>query len=130
MSARGGRFAGVLMTLALVGMGLFYLAFVLDEGRMFNGPLPALALAAGAAILAAVFLGPVGRAIVRMLEGAALPQHDDETQLRLEDLEARQAELSLEQRRVAELEERLDFAERLLAQRNESELPRLGGGDQ
>ena len=39
---------------------------------------------------------------------------------RQEELEARLAELELNQQRVAELEERLDFAERLLAQRTES----------
>lgn len=47
--------------------------------------------------------------------------------LRLEDLEARMADLEQANVRVAELEERLDFAERLLAQR--SEPARLGQGD-
>lgn len=41
------------------------------------------------------------------------------------DLQARVAELEAEQGRVAELEERLDFAERLLAKSGEAErLPR------
>lgn len=47
--------------------------------------------------------------------------------VRLEDLEARMADLEQANVRVAELEERLDFAERLLAQR--SEPARLGQGD-
>lgn len=49
------------------------------------------------------------------------------TAVRLEDLEARMAEFDLTTARVAELEERLDFAERMLAQR--SEPARLSQGD-
>ncbi len=47
--------------------------------------------------------------------------------VRLEDLEARMSEFDLTTARVAELEERLDFAERMLAQR--SEPARLSQGD-
>jgi len=43
---------------------------------------------------------------------------------RLEELERRVGELEAGQRRVAELEERLDFAERLLAQQRDA--PRIG----
>ena len=43
-------------------------------------------------------------------------QVDEHLTMRVEDIEARILELSMEQSRVAELEERLDFAERLLAQ--------------
>ncbi len=57
--------------------------------------------------------GPLVTALARRLEGrggsAALEQ-------RVEELEARLAELETSSHRVAELEERLDFAERLLAQ--------------
>ncbi len=62
----------------------------------------------------AVFLGPVGQALGSYLESrrrmpAPLPGADpEETELRLAHLEAMEA-------RVAELEERLDFAERMLA---------------
>lgn len=114
MSGRGGRGWGVGLLVALTGMGLFFLAFVVDEGRLVGGPMPAMAALAGAAVFAALFLGPVGRVIGRMLEGET--RADDETGFRLEDIEARLAELQLEQQRVAELEERLDFTERLLAQ--------------
>jgi hypothetical protein len=48
--------------------------------------------------------------------------------MRVEDLEARLAELSLEQQRVGELEERLDFTERLLAQRDVEAARRLPEG--
>ena len=42
--------------------------------------------------------GPVGRAMASLLEGDS--QHDEELVMRVEDLEARLAELSLEQQRV------------------------------
>jgi len=49
----------------------------------------------------------------------------DEAQ-RVEELERRVGELEAGQRRVAELEERVDFAERLLAQQRDA--PRVGPG--
>ena len=126
MSARGSRGWGAVLLLGLVGMGLFFLAFVLDEGRTVDNPMPALTAIAGAGIFAALFLGPVGRTIARMLESDSRP--DDEAAMRLEDVEARLAELSLEQQRVGELEERLDFTERLLAQRDVDAARRLAEG--
>jgi len=65
-------------------------------------------------VFAALMFGPVGKAIGRMLESDS--QIDDHLTMRVEDLEARIAELSMEQSRVGELEDRLEFAERLLAQ--------------
>lgn len=60
----------------------------------------------------AVFLGPVGQALGSYLEARRRPSPSaaeaEETELRLAHLEAMEA-------RVADLEERLDFAERLLA---------------
>lgn len=126
MSSRGSRGWGAVLLVALVGMGLMFLAFVLDEGRNADNPMPALTAIAGAGVFAALFLGPVGRSIARMLEGD--PRHDDEAAMRLEDVEARLAELSLEQQRVGELEERLDFTERLLAQRDVDAARRLPEG--
>ena len=71
---------------------------------------------------AAVILYPLFRAIGRRIEGRvadpALQHEVDELRERVRDLEAAQP-------RYAELEERLDFAERLLAQRREvDQLPR------
>ena len=117
MSTRGGRFGGMVTIVTMVGMGLLFLAFVVEEGRSINNPLPALSMLAGAGIFAAVFFGPVGRAIARMLDGDS--RADDLSAMRLEDVEARLVELSLEQQRVGELEERLDFAERLLSKQAE-----------
>jgi hypothetical protein len=110
----GGRAWGTGLLVVLTGMGLMFLAFVLDEGRMFDNPLPLATAIAGAAIYAALFFGPVGKAIARMLDSDGRP--DDESTMRLEDVESRVAELTLEQHRMAELEDRLDFTERLLSQ--------------
>jgi hypothetical protein len=71
---------------------------------------------------AAVILYPLFRAIGRRIEGRvgdpALLQEVEDLRERVRDLEAGQG-------RYAELEERLDFAERMLAARRENEqLPR------
>lgn len=77
----------------------------------------AIAMVAGVALV----LYPLARALARRLEGRGagneLLQQVDELRERVRDLEA-------SQHRVAELEERLDFTERLLAQRRDVELPR------
>jgi Tfp pilus assembly protein PilO len=76
-----------------------------------------IAVVAGIAFV----LYPIARALARRLEGREtsneLLQQVDELRERVRDLEA-------SQHRVAELEERLDFTERLLAQRRDIELPR------
>ena len=76
----------------------------------------------GGAVL--IFRGALGKAIARRIEGkaGADPVQTD----RIEELEHRLAALEQERARVGELEERLDFAERLLAQRRDAE--RLPGG--
>ena len=126
MTARGSRGWGVVLLAALVGMGLMFLAFVLAAGRNIDTPMPALAALAGGGIFVALFLGPVGRSIAKLLDGDS--PNDEESAMRLEDVEARLAELSLEQQRVGELEERLDFTERLLAQRDVDAARRLPEG--
>lgn len=61
-----------------------------------------------------VLRGPLGKALARRLEGpAALP---DTSVQQLEELQVRMADLEVQVGRMHELEERLDFAERLLAQ--------------
>ena len=66
---------------------------------------------------------PIGRALVRRVEGSGTapggPGQLEEVRARLQHLEAREA-------RMAELEERLDFAERVLTR--EREAPPLGPG--
>ena len=77
----------------------------------------AIAAVAGVALV----LYPIAKALARRLEGRnaspELMQQIDELRDRVHDLES-------SQHRVAELEERLDFTERLLAQRRDIELPR------
>ncbi len=60
-----------------------------------------------------IFRGPIGRAIARRLEGKLAP--DLALVQRLEELELRLADVEHDRARVGDLEERLDFAERLLA---------------
>jgi hypothetical protein len=83
-----------------------------------GGPSPEqllIALVGSAVILGIIFLGPVGRALadgLRHLFGARRGQDTAE-------VEAMREEVAALQHRVAELEERQDFAERLLAQARE-----------
>lgn len=121
MSSRGSRGLGLLLTLGLTGMGLFFLAFIMVEGRRIDNPMPVFALLMGGGIFAATMFGPVGKALAKMLEGEA--PVDDQIAMRVEDLEARIAELTMEQSRVAELEDRLDFTERMISQRERESLP-------
>src|SRR5687768_16517575 len=79
-----------------------------------------LAMISGAVIV----LWPLVRAISRRIEGRT---EDPELRREIEDLRMRVREIEGEQARFAELEERLDFAERLLAQ-GRSEAARLQGG--
>jgi hypothetical protein len=71
------------------------------------------------ATVALVLRGPVGRALARRIEGAAaLPPGVDD---RLQDFEARLGQVEQER---AELAERLDFAERVLARAGDGGLER------
>ena len=60
-----------------------------------------------------IFRGPIGKAIARRIEGNA--SGDEGMNARMLELEHRLAEFEQERARVNELEERVDFAERLLA---------------
>jgi Tfp pilus assembly protein PilO len=72
-----------------------------------------------------IVLWPLMRAIGRRIEGKTLS--DPALREEMEQLRARLSEVDQLQHRVMELEERVDFAERLLAQRREPE--RLGRGE-
>ncbi len=61
-----------------------------------------------------IILWPIMRAFGRRLEGKAAP--DPALQAEIEQLQHRLGEVDVLQQRVAELEERLDFTERILAQ--------------
>jgi hypothetical protein len=73
----------------------------------------AMFLAIGAAAVGLLF-GPIGSAVARRLEGKAAA--DPAIQAEVEQLHASIGQLDAIQARLAELEERVDFAERLLAQ--------------
>jgi hypothetical protein len=97
--------------------------------------IPIFGMLTGIAITGFVVLGPVGRAIGRVImrmfgadRDQALPAGD------LQDirglLEDQTGRMEAVQRQLAELAERQDFAERLLAQtRGQSRLPGAGGAN-
>jgi len=91
-----------------------------------EGILAIIFLFGGGAMVALGF-SPVGRAVADRIRGKhALP---DVEQLRAELADARDAhgaELEQVRQEVADLAERLDFAERMLAQQREA--PRVGPG--
>ena len=67
------------------------------------------------AIAATVVLrGPLGRSLARAIELGAGGGRSPEDEARVAQLEQRVAELEAGQARLGELEERLDFAERML----------------
>lgn len=70
-----------------------------------------------------IVLWPLMRAFARRIEGRGV---NPALQGEIDQLRARVADVEVLQHRVAELEERVDFAERLLAQKREPE--RLGRG--
>ena len=92
--------------------------------NQIEGILIALTIAAVAAV-ALVVLKPLVQALARRIEGRG---HDHALRAEVEVLEQRLAEVEPLQRRVLDLEERLEFTERLLAQRRDQELIGPGGG--
>ena len=109
------KFWGVVLTLGISGMGLFFLFAVMEESRNIPIPVAVFSALTAGAIFFGLLRGPIGRSVSKMLDGQQAP--DDQLGLRVDQLEDRLAELGMDQHRVAELEERLDFAERLLSQR-------------
>lgn len=87
--------------------------FLLNDG----GP-PAIVMIVFLALLAAtVILWPVMRALARRLDGKGAA--DPALQAEVEQLHRRLGEVDLLHQRVAELEERIDFTERIVAQARE-----------
>lgn len=92
--------------------------------EIVNTLAPMTVLVAVAVALVLVLRGPLGRALARCIEGTRAA--DADANQRLEDVEARLQTLEMTQKRMLELEERLDFAERLLA-RQDAVAERLPG---
>ena len=77
----------------------------------------AMFLAWGAAFVA-LLVGPIGKAVARRIAGGKNVPGVTTGEMNAErvgELEHRLADMELAQARIAELEERLDFAERMLA---------------
>jgi Tfp pilus assembly protein PilO len=87
---------------------------------MQHGGPPAVVFIVVAALTAAVIiLWPLMRAFARKVEGKG--SVDTALHAEVEQLQARVHEMDTLQERVTELEERLDFTERLLAQSHEAQ---------
>ena len=114
-SGQGSKFWGVVLTLGLTTAALVFLIATMEGSRVMTNFMPVFGMIAGAGIFYAILRGPIGKAIAKMLEGQSMP--DEQLVIRVENLEDRLAESGMDQLRMAELEERLDFAERLLSQR-------------
>ncbi len=78
----------------------------------------------GAACL--ISFSPIGRAIAARIKGQATGDADEVRGALAEHRESLQAELDGVRRELGELAERMDFAERLLAQTREQALPKGG----
>ena len=76
----------------------------------------AIAIVALAIVMVKLFTGPIGAAIAERIRGGARPADDPALASEVDHLRGR----------LAEVEERLDFAERLLAQAREAD--QLPGG--
>lgn len=126
---RFSRLMAMGLVLFLAFGSMLFMAYLIDEAarKGFEFLIVGLFGLVGMGFL--LFMGPVGKAIAGMLEGSSV---DGLSASRMAELESRLAELEhrgltsgeVEQAyaRIAEVEERLEFTERLLAQ------PRIGEG--
>jgi Tfp pilus assembly protein PilO len=88
---------------------------------MNEGGPPAIVMIVVCSLIAAtIILWPIMRALARRLEGRGAP--DPALRAEMEQVHQRLAEIDSLQVRLAELEERLDFTERLLAQAHPARL--------
>lgn len=115
MGSKFSKLVAMLMVITMLGMGIGFMAFLLLEvlGRGLEGVILGMGGLAGVSLI--LFRGPMGKALANMLEGASTGTEDPMLGMRIADLEDRLQEISLETQRMTELEDRLDFAERLLA---------------
>jgi hypothetical protein len=93
------------VTLTAASLAAGFAVVAVHLGVAFAIPVGIVALVAAGVI----FRGPLGKALARRLEGGAAQGDPDATMHALEEMRGR----------MAELEERVDFAERLLAQSRE-----------
>jgi hypothetical protein len=93
------------VTLTAASLAAGFAVVAVHLGVAFAIPVGIVALVAAGVI----FRGPLGKALARRLEGGAVQGDPDATMHALDEMRGR----------MAELEERVDFAERLLAQSRE-----------
>ncbi len=115
MASRFSKVLGMGMVLFLVMLSGLYMVFLLDEVSRRGTEFVLAGLLGLVAVAWVLFRGPVGKAIAGMLEGHEA-EHDPMVGARLAEVEDRLQEISLETQRLMEIEDRLDFTERLLAQ--------------
>jgi hypothetical protein len=103
------------LVLSLVLMAGAFTIYLMEEVASKGFELMLLGLAALGVFSWLLLRGPVGKALASMLEGGS---RGDDVMLasRVADLEDRLQEISLETQRFLEIEDRLEFTERLLAQ--------------
>lgn len=129
-----GRFLGLTLILGMGLAGLLFIASVSHDSRYGGSPPMALISIAGAlALFGLIFRGPVGKALASMLEGDNQidPQAQVNLEARLAYLEQHNltsGEVEAAFGRIAELEDRLDFTERLLAQAQNEPMKEVGRG--
>ena len=119
-------FIGMLTVLGLVFLAGGFVIYLFEEWADQGFEFILLGLAALAGFSWLVFRGPVGKAMGSILEGGTGGE-DAMLASRVADLEDRLQELSLETQRFLEIEERLEFTERLLAQHTDP-ARRVGDG--
>src|SRR5690606_18803193 len=119
MRSRFGMVIGMVLMLMLVMLAGLFLVYVFEEGDSFEYVLMGMLALGGLSWIA--FRGPIGKAIASLLEGGS-NDADSVTSARLAEVEGRLQEISLEMQRFMEIEERLDFTERLLAQSAEPQV--------
>lgn len=131
MSTRTSKAIGMIMVVALAGIGAIFIMESVQSARREGGGFEyaLLSIAGIAAIAWMLFRGPVGKGIASLFDGGS--EADGLMAARVAELEMRFAEF--EQRsltsgeveqayaRITDVEERVDFTERLLAQRNLTE---------
>lgn len=105
-------FTGVLAVIGLFVVIPVALALMFATSKLGPASIPVWMAVAGAGWM--IMRGPMGKALASRFEGGSgSDERHGETLAELEELRGR----------VAELEERVDFSERMLAQKNEA--PRL-----
>ena len=101
----------------------------LDPNLVFmqhSGPPTEFLITLTVMLAAVIILWPIMRALARRLEGKG--GGDPALRAELEQVRAQLGDIDALHHRVAELEERVDFAERLLAQSHDPQTKVLGGG--